>query len=172
MFENVEIRDNALWDADLEVWLTTTTANTPTTYAKIINCKLADNLVTRSGYGFSGYNHQKYGYTSFYGAGDTYAEFINCSVENNKFWNTRKYLLKATATSVREGLGFAWKDNTIILPYGGSFCQIGKNPKEATGGLAEQIYNNATVKLLMGNKALGFNDYYYTLEDGQSDPAV
>ncbi len=172
IFENVEIRDNALWDADLEVWLTTTTENTPTTYAKIINCKLSNNLVTRSGYGFSGYNHQKYGYTSFYGAGDTFTEFIDCSIENNKFWNTRKYLFKATATSVREGLGFAWKNNTIILPYGGSFGQLGKNPKEASGGLTDQVYNNATVKQLLGNKAIGFNDYYYTLAEGQSDPAV
>ena len=172
IFENVEIRDNALWDADLEVWLTTANANTPTTYAKIINCKLSNNLVTRSGFGFSGYNHQKYGYTSFYGAGDTFTEFIDCYVENNKFWNTRKYLLKATATSVGEGLGFAWRNNTVILPYGGSFCQIGKNPKEASGGLTDQSYNNSTVKQLLGNKALGFNDFYYTLTEGQTDPAA
>ena len=81
-------------------------------------------------------------------------------------------MLKATATSVREGLGFAWRNNTVILPYGGSFCQIGKNPKEASGGLIDQLYNNSTVKQLLGNKALGFNDFYYTLADGQTDPAV
>ncbi len=171
VFENVEIRDNVCWDGDLEVWLTTDIPNTKTTYGKLINCTLTNNLVTASGYGWSGYNHQKHEYCSFYGAGDTYAEFIDCRIENNKFWNIRKNLIKATATSTVDNLGFAWKNNTIVMLYGGQFGQLGKNTKLAEGGLSPYKYNNATIKQLLGNNALGFNDFYYTLAKGQADPA-
>ena len=171
VFENVEIRDNVCWDGDLEVWLTTDIPNTATTYGKLINCNLTGNLVTASGYGWSGYNHQKHEYCSFYGAGDTFAEFINCGIENNKFWNIRKNLIKATATSTVNNLGFAWKDNTIVMIYDGQFGQLGKNTKLADGGLSLYMYNNATIKQLLGNNAFGFNDFYYTLAPGQADPA-
>ena len=171
VFENVEIRDNVCWDGDLEVWLTTDVPNTATTYGKLINCTLTGNLVTASGYGFSGYNHQKHEYCSFYGAGDTEAEFINCLIEDNKFWNIRKNLMKATATSTVNDQGFAWKNNTIVMPYGGQFGQLGKNTKLAEGGLSLYMYNNDTIKQLLGNNALGFNNFYYTLTAGQADPA-
>ncbi len=171
VFENVEIRDNVCWDGDLEVWLTTDIPNTATTYGKLINCTLTGNLVTASGYGWSGYNHQKHEYCSFYGAGDTYSEFIDCRIEDNKFWNIRKNLIKATATSTINNQGFAWKNNTIVMPYDGQFGQLGKNTKLAEGGLSLYMYNNATIKRLLGNNAFGFNDFYYTLAAGQADPA-
>ncbi len=160
--KNIEFYDNVCWDADLEIWLTSTPANTETTFAKLVDCKLYNNYVTMSGYGWSAYNHQKNEYCAFYGAGETGAEHINCYIQDNYFWNLRYQLWKAVPTSMKDNLGFKWVNNVVIHREGALLGALGADTKTATGGLTSYTYNSETIKKLMADKCLGDN-YYYAL---------
>ena len=170
--ENIEIRDNVLWEADLEVWHAPHHPITPTRYAALINCKLTNNLVKHSGYGWSGYNHQKSEYIAFYGGAEAFtAEVIDCEISGNKFWDMRKQLLRCASNSMKDDLGFMWYDNIIVHEYGKNFGWFAKDLNNAAGAATPYLYTNAVVKQMLGTKAMGFNDLYYTLAPGQADPA-
>ncbi len=169
--KDVHFYGNALWNAALEVWLSTNQPNFGKYHAALINCKMYDNLVAFNGYGFQGYTHQKHDYCGFYGAGTTYADYIDCTMENNTFWNLRMNILKATPTSVNDGDGIYWKNNTIIHEYDKYLGLLGENLKDATGRSVRHYYNNATVKKLISEGAFGYNEFLYLLPDGAEDPA-
>ncbi len=168
--KDVEFYDNVLFDSALEVWLSTTSEITDTSYAKLINCKMYNNLVKGGGYGFAGYNHQKNEPCQFYGGGTTKAPYVNCVMENNKFWGSKVNVLKANPTSMVDGQGFAWKNNLIVHPYDGKLGSLGSDPKTATGKIVWYTYNNEVMKMLIANEAFGYNDFVYTLSEGQEDP--
>ncbi len=168
--KNVEFYDNVCWDADLEVWLTSTPDNTETTFAKLVDCKLYNNYVTMSGYGWSAYNHQKNEYCAFYGAGETGAEYINCHIQDNYFWNLRYSLWKAVPTSMKDGLGFQWHGNVTIHREGAILGALGADTKTATGGLTSYTYDNATIKKLIADKCFGDNYYYALPNIGSATP--
>ncbi len=168
--ENIAIHDNVLWDADLEVWLITKVENDEHTFALLKDCRLYNNLVTRSGYGFGGYNHYKHDYCSFYGAGQTNARYENCYVEDNIFWRIRKHLWKAVPTTVENGKGFHWRNNTVILKYDQSLGFLGSDTKNATGPLTRYDYNDETVSRLVEDGCLGDNRYLYIPDDFDTDP--
>ena len=130
-----------------------------------------DNLVAFNGYSFQGYTHQKHDYCGFYGSGGTRADYIDCTMENNTFWNLRMNILKSTPTSVNDGDGIYWKNNRIVHRYDDYLGLLGNNTKEATGASVRYYYNNDTVKKLINDGAFGHNDFYCTLTDGAVDPA-
>ncbi len=171
VMKDIAFYGNALWDADLEVWITTKPENTEDTYAKIINCDLYDNYVIMSGYGFGGYNHQKNEYCSFYGAGQTDAEHIDCYVRNNYFWNIRYQLWKAVPTSMRENLGFKWVDNTVIHREDALLGALARDVYTATGGLTSYIYDETTISMLLASRCLGMNTFYSLPSIGRDIPA-
>ena len=161
--KNIEFYGNALCEASLEVWLSTTQAPSETSYALLENCRLYDNYVTGSGSGFKAYNHQKYEWCAFYGGVKTTASYVNCYIENNRFWNNRRHLLKAIPTTTKNSLGFEWKNNTIIHPLDeGSIGSMGKNSAEASGVATQYFYNRDTVNTLVKNGTFGLNKFYYT----------
>ena len=125
--KDVHFYDNALWNAALEVWLTIKQDNFGKYYSALINCKMYDNLVAFNGYGFQGYTHQKHDYCGFYGAGGTRADYIDCSMENNKFWNLRMNILKSVPTSAKNGYGIYWENNMIVHRYDAFFGRLGQN---------------------------------------------
>ncbi len=169
--KDVHFYGNALWNAALEVWLSTYEANFgDKLYAALINCKMYDNLVGFNGRGFQGYTHQKHDYCGFYGGGYTYADYIDCTIENNVFWNLRMNLLKCVPTSVNNGDGFYWRNNTVVHQYDHYLARLGDDTKNASGSSIRYYYNNATVKKLLSDGALGHNDFYYTLAKGADDP--
>ena len=163
---NIEFYGNALKEAALEVWLSTTQKPTESSYALLENCRLYDNYVTGSGTGFKAYNHQKYEWCAFYGGVETTAEYKDCYIENNRFWNNRRHLLKAIPTTTKNGLGFEWKNNTVIHPNGeGSIGSLGKDPSNAKGAATQYFYNADTVNELVKNGTFGLNKFYFTPGD-------
>ena len=170
---DIEIHDNVIekCNSPLEVWCTASTPITINAYAILKDCNLYNNLCRSSGYGFGGYIHQKTDYNMFYGAGDTYAIYENCFVQNNKMWNIRKYLQKAVATHVENGKGFNWRNNTIVMAYDGPLALLGADTENASGDFAKYMYNNETIRKLYANGCYGFNRFMYTLKEGQADPA-
>ncbi len=168
--KNVEFYDNVLFDSALEVWLSTSKENTSTTYAKLINCKMYDNLVYGAGYGFGGYNHQKSDPCQFYGGGLTKAVYENCTIENNKMWGSREFILKCVPTTTVEGKGFEWKNNTIIHSYDLPLANLATDPKSISGKTITYTYDNSTLKFLLESETFGYNEFMYTLSDGQEDP--
>ncbi|MBQ4097024.1 MAG: hypothetical protein IJC62_02570, partial [Clostridia bacterium] len=171
VMKDIAFYGNALWDADLEVWITTKPENTEDTYAKIINCDLYDNYVTMSGYGFGGYNHQKNEYCSFYGAGQTDAEHIDCYVRDNYFWNIRYQLWKAVPTSMRDNLGFKWTNNTVIHREDALLGALARDVYTATGGLTSYIYDESTISMLLASRCLGMNTFYSLPSIGRDIPS-
>ncbi len=164
--KNIEFYSNALREAALEVWLSTTNKPTETTYAVLENCRLYDNYVTGSGTGFKAYNHQKYEWCAFYGGVETTAEYIDCYIENNRFWNNRRHLLKAIPTTTKNGLGFEWRNNTIIHPADeGSIGSLGNNSANAKGTATQYFYDKDTVNELVKNGTFGLNKFYFTPGD-------
>ena len=153
--KDVHFYDNALWNAALEVWLTIKQDNFGKYYSALINCKMYDNLVAFNGYGFQGYTHQKHDYCGFYGAGGTRADYIDCSMENNKFWNLRMNILKSVPTSAKNGYGIYWENNMIVHRYDAFFGRLGQNTKEATGAETRYYYNNSTIRQLISDGAIG-----------------
>ena len=170
---DTEIHDNVIekCNSPLEVWCTSNTPNSEKSFAILKNCNLYNNLCRSSGYGFGGYIHQKVDYNMFYGAGATNALYENCYVQNNTMWNVRKYLQKAVPTSVENGSGFHWRNNTIIMAYDGPLALLGSDTKNAKGALTKYTYNNETIRKLLADGCYGFNRFMYTLADGQKDPA-
>ena len=167
--KNIEFYGNALREASLEVWLSTTTKPTETTYALLENCRLYDNYVTGSGTGFKAYNHQKYEWCAFYGGIETTASYVNCSITDNRFWNNRRHLLKAIPTTTKNGLGFEWKNNTIIHPLDeGSIGSLGNDSSNAKGPATQYFYSAETVNELVKNGTFGLNKFYYTPGDKAS----
>ena len=164
--KNIEIHDNVLSAAKPEIWLTTAKENTEDTYAYMENCRVYNNLVRDDGYGFSGYFHQKTGYTAFYGAAKTYAPFNDCYFENNKFWHIRRQVFVASNISTIQGKGFNWRNNVIVHPYGKLFGSAG-----GFTGAGAMYYDNETVAASVKDKMFGENEFMYTLEEGQKDPA-
>ncbi len=164
--KNIEFYGNALREAALEVWLSTTQNPTETSYARLENCRLYDNYVTGSGTGFKAYNHQKYEWCAFYGGIETTAEYVNCSIENNRFWNNRRHILKAIPTTTKNGLGFEWKNNTIIHPLDeGSIGSLGSDSANAKGAATQYFYSKDTVNELVKNGTFGLNKFYYSPGD-------
>lgn len=170
---DTEIHDNVIekCNSPLEVWCTSSTPNSKNSFALLKNCNLYNNLCRYSGYGFGGYIHQKVDYNMFYGAGQTYALYEDCYVQNNTMWHVRKYLQKAVPTSVNNGSGFNWRNNTIIMAYDGPLALLGSDTKNASGSLKKYMYNNETIRKLLADGCYGFNRFMYTLADGQQDPA-
>ncbi len=170
--QNIDIYDNVLWNAALEVWFTTNENPYGRYYAALINCKLRDNLVAFNGYGFQGYTHQNHAYCGFYGASGTKADYIDCVMENNTFWNMRNYVFKAVPTTTTPREGFYWRNNKIVFEYGKGFALIGYSPKirEGSIGGSPNPYTNSELKQILGYNVLGFNEFYYTLKPGQDDP--
>ncbi|MBQ7820659.1 MAG: S-layer homology domain-containing protein [Clostridia bacterium] len=169
---DTEIRDNVIekCNSPLEVWCTSSTPNSSNAFAILKNCNLSNNLCRYSGYGFGGYIHQKVDYNMFYGAGHTYAVYEDCYVQNNTMWHIRKYLQKAVPTHVKNGQGFHWRNNTIIMAYDGPLALLGSDTKTASGGLKKYMYTNDTIRQLLADGCYGFNRFMYTLADGQADP--
>ncbi len=168
--ENIAIHDNVLWDADLEVWLITKVDNDEHTFALLKNCRLYNNLVTRSGYGFGGYNHYKNEYCSFYGAGETRARYEDCFIEDNIFWRIKKNLWKAVATTTENGKGFHWRNNTILLKYNQPIGFLGSDTKNAKGRLTKYYYNDETVAQLIEDGCFGVNRFMCIPDDFNTDP--
>jgi hypothetical protein len=92
-----------LREAALEVWYTTQEPATETTYAKLINCKLYDNMITGSGTGWKCFNHYKVEWCAFYGGRETKAEYRDCYIEDNYFWGERRHLMKSVPTTTKNG---------------------------------------------------------------------
>ncbi len=172
VMKDVEIYDNVCWDGDLEVWFQSGTPNTETTYTKVINCRLYNNLVQSAGWGFGGYNHQNNEYTSFYGGSTTTAEHIDCYLEDNYFWNLRYSFLRAGPISVYDNKGYIWRNNTVINTYDNPLGQLGENPREATGTLVFYDYTNERLKTFLADGVFDYNRFMYVLADGQEDPYV
>ncbi len=164
--KNIEFYGNALCEAALEVWLSTTQAPSETSYALLENCRMYDNYVTGSGTGFKAYNHQKYEWCAFYGGVETTAKYVDCYIENNRFWNNRRHLLKAIPTTTKNGLGFEWRNNTIIHPVDeGSIGSLGDDSANAKGAATQYFYDKDTVNELVKNGTFGLNKFYYTSGD-------
>ncbi len=159
--KDIAFYGNALREASLEVWLSTTDPATPTTYALLENCRMYDNYVTGSGTGWKAYNHQKHEWCSFYGGPSTNAIYKDCYMENNYFWNNRRHLMKAVPTTTKGDLGFKWVNNTIIHPLDeGSIGYMGSDAANATGN-KQYFYEKETIKSLVESGALGVNKFYY-----------
>ncbi len=168
--KNIEIYDNVLWDASLEIWLSTTTKLQSKYYAALENCKVYNNLLTASGYGFKGYTHQKHEYCCFYGGGITYADYNNCIFENNKFWDIRMNFVKSAPSSVHNGLGFNIRNNTVVMTYDGKFAQLATDLENCRGSFVlYEGYNNENLKTFYDAGTFGFNDFYYELADGVTE---
>ena len=160
-FKDVIFRDNALWEASLEIWFGSNRVNTDDYYAKLINVTMHDNLVTMSGYGWKGYNHTtNREYTSFYGGGSTNSEFIDCYAYNNKFWNVRWQIIRCVPNSMTNGLGFQWFDNVFIHRENAAFGRLAQNLKTADGADIYYWYDNETIKMLIASKCIGENEFY------------
>ncbi len=161
--KDIAFYGNALKEASLEVWLTTSKPATADTYALLENCRMYDNFVTDSGTGWKAYNHQKYEWCSFYGGGQTNAIYRDCYMEGNYFWNNRRHIMKATPTTTKDDLGFKWINNTIIHPENeGSIGFMGNDPINAKGPNAQYFYNKDTVNELVKSGVLGVNKFYFT----------
>ena len=115
------------------MWYTTREPSTETTYAKLINCKLYDNFVTGSGTGWKAFNHYKFEWCAFYGGGETKAKYKDAYVENNFMWHIRLFVHLAVPVNTRDGLGFNWRNNVIVKPYGSEFSSLGSDPENAKG---------------------------------------
>ncbi len=170
-FKDVAFYGNALWGTGLEVWLGSNRVNTENEYARLTNVTMYDNYVTMSGYGFSGYNHQNYEYGIFYGGGETTAEFIDCYIYNNRFWNLRWQIMIGVPNSMKNGLGFGWFGNTFIHRENSPFGQIASRPETADGNLTYRDYDNETIKELLAAKYIGENEYY-KLPELEGAPAL
>ena len=169
VMKDVAIYDNVCWDGDLEVWFGSDKPNTETTYAKIINCRLYNNLVRGSGYGFGAYNHQNNEYTSFYGGGTTCTEHIETYIENNYFWDLRYSILRAGPVSIYDNKGYFWRNNTTINTYNNSLGQLAENTREVTGSLYFYDYTNERLKYFLADGVFEYNRFMYILADGQTD---
>ncbi len=157
---------NALREAALEVWLTTTEKPTEDTYAELNNCRMFDNFITGSGTGFKAYNHQKYEWCAFYGAEESTARHIDCYMEDNFFWGERRHLMKATPTTTVQGNGFHWRNNVIVHPKDeGSIGWLGESSAVGKGANKQYFYDEKTIKKLVGNGTFGKNYFYYTPGD-------
>ncbi len=162
---NIEFYGNALCEASLEVWLSSSQPATDTTYALLENCRMYDNYVTGSGTGWKAYNHQKHEWCSFYGGPQTNAIYKDCYMENNYFWNNRRHLMKAVPTTTKGDLGFKWVNNVIIHPLDeGSIGYMGADAANATGN-KQYFYDKETVNALVESGALGVNKFYYVPGD-------
>ena len=163
--QDIAFYGNALREASLEVWLSTTDPATPTTYALLKNCRMYDNYVTGSGTGWKAYNHQKREWCSFYGGPSTNAIYKDCYMEDNYFWNNRRHLMKAVPTTTKGDLGFEWRNNTIIHPLDeGSIGYMGADPVNATGN-KQYFYDKETINFLVNSGAFGVNKFYYVPGD-------
>ncbi len=162
---NIEIYDNVIerCDSPMEVWLTTPDC-TETSYALLKNICLHDNLCRYSGYGFGGYMHQKCDYNMFYGAGETKAKYEDAYIENNYMWYIRLYVHFAVPTNVKNGLGFNWRNNTIIKPYGSEFSLLGEDYENAKGHFKLYHYTDETLKMLMDGGCIGENRFYHHMK--------
>ncbi len=170
---NVQFYGNAIekCNSPLEVWLTSNTPNSESSYAVLRNCNIYDNLCRYSGYGFGGYIHQKTDYNMFYGGTQTYATYKDCFVQDNKMWHIRKYLQKAVPVTVQQDKGFHWRNNTIVMAYEGPLALLGADTKNVAGKLVAYTYNNETIRKLLADGCYGFNRFMYTLAPGQTGPA-
>ena len=164
--KNIEFYSNVVWEGSLEVWFTTSKPATEDKYALLENCRLYDNLVTGSGYGWKAYNHYKFEWTSFYGGGQTNAIYKDCYIENNYFWGIKRHLMKAVPTTTVNGNGFTWRNNTIIHPdKEGSIGYMGADVANGKGKKTQYFYDKDTINTLVKNGALGLNKFYYTPGD-------
>ncbi len=159
--KDVSFYGNALWEASLEIWFGASAVNTEDSYAKLINVTMHDNYVTMSGYGWKGYNHTtNREYTSFYGAGATNAEFIDCYAYNNKFWNVRWQIIRNVSNSMKNGLGFQWFDNVFIHRENAPFGRLAENLEVADGRDIYYLYTNDNIRKLLATGAIGINEFY------------
>ena len=159
--KDIAFYGNALCDASLEVWLSSSDPATDDTYALLENCRMYDNYVTGSGTGWKSINHQKREWCSFYGGPATNAIYRECYIEDNYFWNNRRHLMKAVPTTTKGDLGFKWRNNTIIHPLDeGSIGYMGSDAAYATGN-KQYFYDKETIKYLVDSGALGVNKFYY-----------
>ncbi len=161
--KDIAFYGNALCEASLEVWLTTSKPATADSYALLENCRMYDNYITGSGTGWKAFNHQKYEWCSFYGGGQTNAIYRDCYMEGNYFWGNRRHIMKATPTTTKDDLGFKWINNTIIHPKDeGSIGFLGNDSINAKGPNAQYFYNEKTINELVKNGTFGLNKFYYT----------
>ena len=161
--KDVYFYGNALYEASLEVWCSSTTPRTQETYALLENCRMYDNYVTGSGWGWKAYNRQTYEWCSFYGGGQTSAIYRECYMEGNYFWNNRRHLMKAVPTTTKPDMGFAWVNNVIVHPFEeGSIGFMGADAANATNPGKQYFYDKDTVNQLVKSGALGLNKFYYT----------
>ncbi|MBQ7822251.1 MAG: hypothetical protein IJ391_08225 [Clostridia bacterium] len=159
---DIMIHGNAIerCDSPMEVWLTTW-EKTETSYAILTNIRLYNNLCRYSGYGFGGYHHQKCDYNMFYGAGETKATYENAYIENNFMWYIRLYVHLAVPTSVKNGLGFNWRNNVIIKPYNSEFSMLGEDYENAKGRFKLYPYNDETIQMLIDGGCISENKFYH-----------
>lgn len=161
---DIEIYGNAIekCNSPLEVWCTTAQCDR-SRFAVLSNIRLYDNLCRKSGYGIiGGYNHQKTDYNMFYGGGQTNAVYENAYIEDNAMWYIRKYLQKAVPTHTGNGMGFNWRNNTIIKDLGSPLALLGTEYAIGKGGLAVYYYDEATLGEMYESGAFGENKFYYT----------
>lgn len=160
--KNIRFWGNAIerCDSPLEVWITTKTKPTPERFAKLEDIRIYDNLCRYSGYGFGGYTHQKSNYNMFYGGPYTEAEYKDAYIEENFMWHIRLLVHLAVPTSTKQGLGFNWRNNVIIKPYGSEFSRLAIDYENARGGFETYYYNNETLDMLISGGCVGENRYY------------
>ena len=164
--KDIEFYGNVLREAALEVWYTTQEPATETTYAKLINCKLYDNMITGSGTGWKCFNHYKVEWCAFYGGRETKAEYRDCYIEDNYFWGERRHLMKSVPTTTKNGNGFNWRNNVIIHPIDeGSIGFLGENSAEGKGPNKQFWYSEKALTKLVENGTFGKNYFYYTEGD-------
>ena len=163
---DIHFYDNVLREASLEVWYSTRSEITDSTYCKLINCRMYNNMVTGSGTGFKAYNHQKYEWCSFYGGPTTNAPYIDCYMEDNYFWGERRHLMKCVPTTTMKDHGFIWQNNVIIHPKDeGSIGLLGEDYASGRGRDVQYFYDEETVRTLVDTGTFGFNYFYYTPGD-------
>ena len=161
--KNIEFYGNALCEGALEVWFTPRNPTTETAYAKLINCKLYDNMVTGSGTGWKAYNHQKQEWCAFFGGRETTAEYTDCYIEDNYFWGERRHLIKSVPTTTKNGNGFNWRNNIIVHPLNeGSIGYLGENSAIGKGAPKQFWYSEKAVTKLVENGTFDKNYFYYT----------
>ena len=93
-------------------------------------------------------------------------------MENNKFWGSKVNVLKANPTSTVNGQGFKWVNNLIVHSYDGKLGSLATDTKTSTGKTVWYNYNNDVLRHLLTTETFGYNDFVYTLSEGQADPIV
>lgn len=161
--KNIRFKGNAIerCDSPLEVWITTPTEPTEERYAMLEDIVISDNLCRYSGYGFGGYTHYKSDYNMFYGGGETKAKYKDAYVENNFMWHIRLFVHLAVPVNTRNGLGFNWRNNVIVKPYGSEFSSLGSDPENAKGKFKVYPYTDDSLKMLLDCGAVGDNRFYH-----------